>query len=168
MLYKGAGQNDKSDSYFFNYPTIDMLPQSLQQGMENLKNHKCLHLYPSFWQWFMWHFGGFILVDLQDREYELISQKTGVPEDEIDNALSSYSVLFGGTKWVRDYSDYGNYKFIFQFPCVFRGVGANVRRIYYTEEGKFEELRDVLSGQYTYSDLLRWNNSLVELLVKHS
>ncbi len=42
------------------------------------------------------------------------------------------------------------------------GVGANYRRLLYTESGKFEDLE--LTGTHTLKDLIKWNNLTIEVL----
>jgi len=62
--------------------------------MEEIRKDKYLHLYPIFWQWFTWVFGGFVLLDVEKDELELLSAKTGIPVEEIPNAFAAYDKLF--------------------------------------------------------------------------
>ena len=168
-LYKIAGNENKTNDCSkiagldSEISFLNMLPTSFKKGLDALSEHKYFHKYPIFWQWFMWIFGGFILKDYEEREYELLSQKTGIPIDEIANALESYQILFPRDDgWFMDLSSSSNIKLMKMFPVPFMGIGANYRRLIYTKSGKFEDLR--LSGKYTLTDLIKWNNLTVEVL----
>jgi len=66
---------------------LPFLPQSFIDGITELSKHKYFYKYPVFWQWFMWLMGGFILLDYESQEYDILSDKSGIPVDEIPNAL---------------------------------------------------------------------------------
>ena len=142
---------------------LDSLPQSFKDGLNMISKHKHFNKYPIFWQWFMWIFGGFILKDYEEKEYKILSQKTGIPIDEIPIALECYQILFpidGG--WFKDMSPNSNIKCMKMFPVPFMGVGANYRRLLYTESKKFEDIK--IPGMYTSSDLVKWNNLTIDVL----
>ena len=142
---------------------LDLLPESFKDGMKQLEEHKYFYKYPAFWQWFMWLFGGFILKDYKEKEYEVLSQKTGIPIEEISNALKAYQILFPRDDgWFMDLSPASNIKMMKIFSVPFMGVGANYRRLIYTESGKFEDLE--LTGMHTLNDLIKWNNLTVKVL----
>jgi hypothetical protein len=110
----------------------------------------------------MWIFGGFILKDYEEEEYEFLSQKTGIPRDEIPTALESYLILFPQDDgWFMDLRN-SNIKLMKMFPVPFMGVGANYRRLIYTESEKFEDLK--LTGMHTLNDLIKWNNLTIKVL----
>lgn len=167
-LYESRGMVERASDHMtiragdreFRFPRV--LPPRFLAGLETICREPYFHRYPVFWQWFLWVFGGFILTDHQDREYELLSAKTGVPVEEIPRALESYGRLFphdGG--WFQE-SDHANIRFMKMFPVPFMGIGANYRRLVYTETGKFEDIE--LRGTYTRNDLVRWNNLVVDVL----
>ena len=92
-----------------------------------------------------------------------MSKQTGIPIEEIPNALSAYDILFpneGG--WFLDLSPYSNIRVLKMFPVPFMGAGANYRRLKYTEKGDFKELN--LTGEHTLTDLIKWNNLTIEVL----
>jgi hypothetical protein len=141
---------------------FDMLPYSFQMGLDSISKDNYFHLYPIFWQWFTWVFGGFILLDYKEAEYDLLSKKTSIPIDEIDNAFSSYGKLFPQSRgWFMTFSN-SNIRMLKMFPMPYAGIGANYRRFKYTANQKFEELK--LTGTHTANDLIRWNNLVVEVL----
>jgi len=141
---------------------LNLLPQSFQEGLATIKSHRYYFRYPVFWQWFLWIFGGFILKDYEEREYGLLAEKTGIPKEEIPNAFASYEILFPGADgWFMDLSA-SNIRLMKLFPVPFLGIGANYRRLMYTDDGKWEHLE--LSGLHTRNDLIKWNNVTVELL----
>ncbi len=143
--------------------SLALLPQSFKDGLNSISKNKYFTKYPVFWQWFMWIFGGFILKDYEEREYKILSQKTGIPVGEIPNALESYQILFPlDDGWFMDLSPNLNIKMMKMFPVPFMGVGTRYRRLLYTESGKFEDLE--LTGMHTLTDLIKWNNLTVEVL----
>lgn len=142
---------------------LEILPQSFQRGLDSIAKHKYFFKYPIFWQWFLWLFGGFILEDYKQQEYELLSAKTGIPIEYIDQALEAYELLFPREDGWFLTSRYAKIKFLKIFPTPFMGIGANYRRFKYGE-GEWDNLK--LSGRHTKSDLFKWNNVVVELLAK--
>lgn len=142
---------------------LDLLPESFKDGMEQLVKHKYFYKYPVFWQWFMWIFGGFILKDYREKEYDILSQKSGIPVEEIPNALESYQIMFPRDDgWFKDLSPNSNIEIMKMFPVPFMGIGANYRRLLYTNSKKFEDLE--LTGIHTLNDLTKWNNLTIEVL----
>ncbi len=142
-------------------PLVDF-PKRFKEALLQLEKREYLVRYPVFWQWFLGVFGGFLLTDYETQEKELLARKSGIPADRIDEAFSVYDLLYpieGG--WFRE-SKQSNTRVLMLYPCPLRGVGANYRRLQYTDSGSFDDLR--LDGEYTDNDLSRWNNALVELL----
>jgi len=169
LLYKNAGIDDKIMSVplltvhgeVFE-TSFDTLPQTFRNGLDEISTHKYFNRYPIFWQWFIWIFGGFILKDYEESEYQILSQKTGIPIDEIAHAFESYQLLFpvdGG--WFMDLAK-SNIRVMKMFPVPFMGVGANYRRLHYTKSHKFKDLE--LTGLHTRNDLIRWNNLTIQVL----
>jgi len=169
-LYKDAGDLSKTENTYekilgFNISSLALLPSSFKEGLNKISKHKYFHKYPVFWQWFMWIFGGFILKDYEDKEYEVLSQKTGIPIEEIPNALDAYQILFprdGG--WFRDLSPNSNIKIMKMFSVPFMGIGAFYRKLIYTRSRKLEHLN--LSGTHTLQNLIKWYN-LTEKVLQH-
>ena len=170
-LYKEAEVKNKTEDISkisgldFEITLLDLLPSSFKEGLDAISKHKYFHKYPAFWQWFMWIFGGFILKDYKEKEYEILSKKTGIPIEEIPNALESYQLLFPTNDgWFMDLPSDSNIKIMKMFPVPFMGVGANYRRLLYTESRKFKDLE--LTGMHTLNDLSKWNDLTVEVLRK--
>ena len=169
-VYKKAGVQNKTEAsplagFDLEEFLLDLLPSSFKEGLNILSEHKYFQRYPIFWQWFMWLFGGFILKDYEEKEYEILSQKTGIPVEEIPNALEAYQILFPrDDSWFMDLSPNSNIKIMKMFSVPFMGIGANYRRLLYTESGKLEDLH--LTGMHTLDDLIKWNNLAVEVLKK--
>lgn len=169
-LYKDAGVASKTNDVIrsilgLEFHLIDSLPGSFKHGLDTISKHKYFRRYPVFWQWFMWIFGGFILKDYEEKEYAILSKKTGIPVNEIANAFASYQVLFPlDDGWFTDLSPHSEVKIMKMFPVPFMGVGANYRRGLYlkNEEDPISSLE--VSGRWTKNDLIKWNNLLVEVL----
>ena len=167
-LYKMGGDENKTKDHLeiagldFEISLLDLLPTSFKEGLDTLSNHKYFNKYPVFWQWFMWIFGGFILKDHEEKEYEMLSKKTGIPIEEIPNALEAYQILFPQEDgWFIDLPK-SNIKMLKMFSVPFMGIGANYRRLLYTPSGEFEDLN--VRGEYTLHDLIKWNNLTVKVL----
>jgi len=141
---------------------FDLLPQDLRDRIDLLSSDEYVHLYLSFWQWFLWIFGGIILKDYEKQDYELLSKKTGIPAKHIPRAFEAYEILFpveGG--WFNQIRT-SQIKFIKLFSVPFMGNGVNYRRLNYANDGKYESLK--LSPDYTRNDLEKWNDCIVNLL----
>jgi len=166
ILGRRNREEKKNDAFGKNFEKdlLSLLPTSFKKGMEQIESHKYFYRYPIYWQWFMWFFGGFILKDYENEEYMILSKKTGIPIDEIPNAMSSYQLLFPQDDgWFIDLNpQVSNIKMIKMFPISFSGVGANFRRIIYADSKKYKKLS--LSGENTLRDLIKWNNLTVKVL----
>ncbi len=141
----------------------NMLPHSFLNGLNEIKDDAYFYRYPVFWQIFLWQFGGFILNDYKDQEYCLLSMKSGIPIEKIDDALSAYGKIFpfnGG--WFKKADGNSNITTIKMMCVPFMGIGSNLRIRTYAEDGKLESLD--LSGTYTRSNLASWNNLVVDIL----
>jgi hypothetical protein len=167
-LYKEAGYENKTKDVSrkilgLEFSLFDSLPSLFKDGLDIICKQQYCNRYPVFWQWFMWLFGGFILKEQQEKEFEILSEKTGIPVDEIPNALASYQVLFPMKDgWFQDLSPFSNVILMKLFPVPFMGIGANYRRLLYTQNRDFSDLK--IGGQHTINDLIRWNNLTVEVL----
>ncbi len=168
IIFKETG-NDHNEIFAIKFGDADfestllnLLPMSFQIGLKEISSHPCFHRYPVFWQWFLWIFGGFVLKDYQERDYELLSAKTGIPIKEIPRALKSYETLFPRSDGWFIEPKQTNIKMLKLFPVPFMGVGANYRRLMYGADQKWEDLQ--LTGPHTLDDLLKWNNVVVDLL----
>lgn len=169
ILYKMAGVSTRTQDITrrtlgFEYSLMETLPVSFRAGLEELSSHQYFHKYPLFWQWFLWVFGGFILKDYQEQEYLVLSEKTGIPIEEIDNAFNSYQILFPvNDGWFLEYPN-SMVRHMKIFPVPFMGIGANYRLWLYGE-GDNPEYKDLkTSGLYTVNDLAKWNNLVVKVL----
>jgi len=145
------------------------IPQTIKKGLEVLVKEPYFHRYPVFWQFFTYVMGGFILTDLREKEYEYISENTGIPVEEIPNAFDSFNKLFpkpSGWMFTMPRSNIEWHRF---FPIPFSGVGANHRRFIHLKEfdeddKTYEELAKLIEGQKTMTDLIKWNNLGYEIL----
>lgn len=171
LCYKANGHENKADKILslvidgqtFRIP-ITTFPRRFEEALLEIEKEPAFRRYPVFWQWFLGVFGGFILKDYEEQELSLLSEKTGVPLDQIDNAFAAYHKLFpveGG--WFSEDQN-SNIRMLKLYPNHMRGVGANYRRLIYTDDAKFDSMR--LTGRYTLTDLQKWTNAAVRLLTK--
>ncbi len=145
--------------------SFESLPGTFRTGIERIKDEPFFHRYPVFWQWFMWAYGGFILLDKKDEEYAHMATRTGIPVDEIPRALAAYDALFPTSEtWFTDTSPNARILKLKMFPVPFMGLGAFYRRRMYCGEDGLGKL--AVTGRYTVSDLARWNSAAVSVLNK--
>lgn len=170
-LYRREGNADKVsrtvDVSGLEMPGELFLPNSFLTALSIIEQEPYFHLYPVFWQWFLWIFGGFILSDHKEKEYSLLSKKTGIPVDNIDQALGVYDLLFpsfGCGKWLMNRNT--NIRAMKLFPVPFMGVGANYRRYYHCPNSSFDELN--LADTNARKDITKWNNLACEILRRSS
>lgn len=172
LLYKKAGKYDKIENSVissvqlgeskFEFTSFDTLPLTFRRGLEEISTHKYFNRYPIFWQWFFGVFGGFILIDYEEVEYQLLSEKTGIPVEEIPNAFKSYQILFPVNEgWFKTLSN-SNIQVMKFFPVPFMGIGANYRGFIHTKSRKLEDLE--VTGNHTKRDLFKWNNLTMEVI----
>lgn len=128
------------------------LPSNIRYGLLTLKNQPYYHLYPRFWQIFIYAFGGFILLDKEKEEYELLSILSGIPIGNIQQAFESFDLLFQSNNgWMRE-DDKTNIRMLAMMPPPFLGIGANMRRLLYRagdaeDLATFDNLEKIVTGQ---------------------
>lgn len=95
--------------------------------------------YPMLWQTFLWTWGGFILSDRKESEYEELSKESGVPVAEVESALQLWDDLFpipGG--WFA--SPAGDQRHQLKLmPAALRGIGA-YRRLCASKTDDYQNL----------------------------
>lgn len=120
---------------------------------------------------FLYVFGGFILNDRKEKEYELLSKITKLPKEEIDDALDIWNELFPlNNGWFQKPTNNSNIYALKMMPAPLYGIGANLRLHLYgnkeiEQEGNlFDNLKSLLTGQHTFDDVNGWNNSAYYML----
>jgi hypothetical protein len=139
-----------------------VLPNSFREGLDTLKGHAAFKRYPLFWQVFLWGFGGFYLNDRTEIEFAWLSEQTGVPVGEVPNALQAFDILFpypnGGSWFATPGPTHATRVKMMPFPMC--GLGALQRRLRYGVEDYYK----LGYADHTGDDLVRWHNSLVDVL----
>lgn len=172
QLFKNAGDTNLTNNEIirrdemlglrFEYTLIDNLPMNFMENLNIISQDEYFHRYPIFWQTFLWLFGGFILNDYKEEEYKLLSEKSGIPIDEIPAAFQSYERLFPLKKgWFMEIPN-SNITIMKMFPIPFRGMGAHYRKVKFTEKSDYNELD--LTGDKTFNDLIKWNGLAYNVL----
>lgn len=162
LIDRLKGNYDPKD--IFNQLEYLTLPNTIKTGLTEITKDEYFYLYPRFWQFFTYVFGGFILTDIEEKEFELLSKKTGIPVEEIPNAFDAFDKLFprnGG--WFFKFPK-SSIRWHSLFPISFCGLGANYRRLVYTDEKDYDNLYKLLSDDKTSFDLSKWNNLAYEIL----
>ena len=164
-LLRPAGQKSLFDDL-----GDELLPLTMKEGMSQLKGKPYFHLYPYFWQIFIFLFGGFIINDKQkkEEEYNLLSSITGIPVENIDSALEVFDLLFplpNGGSWLYDIPK-STVTMLMFMPVPFCGIGVNFRRFVYTDDQELASLKKVLRGEKTFNDFIKWNNLAAAYLYK--
>lgn len=146
------------------------LPSNIKTGMDKLCTYPHYYLYPVLWQNFIFVLGGFLLTDKLEDEYHILSELSGVPEDEVSVAMGAFDLLFplSDGSWLLD-KPYTTIRILKFMPLPFSGLGANFRKLYYRRDNgdvDYPYLREILSGTYTVGDLIKFNNLAIEYLSK--
>ena len=143
---------------------LTLLPTTFLRGLSAIEKEPNFCLYPLFWQVFLWGWGGFILKDQQEEEFQELSAQTGLPVDCIPAALQAFDKLFPiSDGWLREIST-ASYRLVTMVPWPFCGIGAFQRFL----RKKVENYSDLkLSGQYTASDLVHWHNAGVQIIEQY-
>ena len=155
-----VSEGSKQDGQVDLYQILSMLslPRSVESGIREIRNDEFFHLYPHFWQFFTYVFGGFILLDLKDQEYEILSKNTGIPVNHIDKAFKVFDKIFPRAKpWLSQLPNTTILAHTFFSPAI-AGLGANYRRLKYVNGKDYDELYKKLTGRHTDYDLNKWNN----------
>ncbi len=160
------------------FDTWEWVPLNFRNALKEISDDEYLHRYPIFWQWFLWIFGGFIIESAKDLEFELLSEKTGIPVDEIPRALEVYELLFplkGGGSWFLRVPGYGsgNILLLKLFSVPFMGLGVLYRLYNYFEDMEkwdvnfYLQLRKKLGLSISESNELRKWMRLTLHVLKH-
>jgi hypothetical protein len=139
-----------------------MLPSTFVSAFHWLRAQPNYRLYATFWQQFLWGWGGFFLDHMKESEFEWMSTYSGIPVDEIPNALSAYDHFFPiQSGWLVTPGNYTNAVRVMNFPMAFHGIGAHHRRQQYG----FETFSALPTGRlHTTTDLGKWVNNSVDLM----
>lgn len=145
-----------------------ILPSNIKNGLKELQKEPYSYLYPYFWQVFVYLFGGFILNDKKEEEYELLSSITQIPVENIPDAFNAFDKLFPlneGRKWLIQQPN-SNITVMQFFPYPLSGIGANFRRMRYKNENddSYDNLAKQLTGVHTIKDVIKWNNLAYKFL----
>lgn len=141
-----------------------VLPNSFRAGLDELKTHAAFKRYALFWQVFLWGFGGMYLSDRKDTEFQWLADETGVPVEEVPNALRAFDILFplpGGGSWLVTPGP-THLTRVKMMPVPMAGIGSFLRRRKYGVE-KYQELG---YADYTGKDIAIRHNAVVNLLGK--
>ncbi|MCC5481200.1 hypothetical protein [Streptomyces barringtoniae] len=139
--------SEDGQSFFFQGLTYHALPMTFHEGMEWLREQPNFRRYATFWQQFLWGWGGFYLEDRESEEFEWMAAYSGIPADEIPTALEAFDRFFpipNGWFTTPGWTDIHLLKMV---PMTFQGIGAHQRRIQYTLADNVSALKP--SAPYT-------------------
>jgi hypothetical protein len=147
----------------WNQILFNTLPTTFHKGLNQLERQPSFRRYALFLQVFLWGLGGFYLEDRKETEFRWLSERTGIPYDEIPAALKVFDVLFprpGGESWiVRPGPTQCNV--VMMVPTPFKGLGAYERIRIHGLMRSYEELGYT---DYTSRDLGTWTLSAIHFL----
>ncbi|MFG2715323.1 hypothetical protein ACGFX2_32895 [Streptomyces goshikiensis] len=150
-------------SFFFQGLTYHVLPGTFHDGIAWLREQPNFSRYATFWQQFLWGWGGFYLNDRTGEEFEWMAEYSGIPAEEIPTALEAFDRFFpipSGWLTTPGNTDIHLLKMV---PLIFQGVGAHHRRIQYNLVDNLSELQP--SAPYTASDLAKRIRCTVDFLL---
>ncbi|MFI2380482.1 hypothetical protein ACH5AO_36425 [Streptomyces sp. NPDC018964] len=155
--------SEDGKSFFFQGLTYRLLPETFHDGIAWLREQPSFRRYATFWQQFLWGWGGFYLKDRAGEEFEWMAQYSGIPAGEIPTALEAFDRFFpiaGGWLTTPGSTDIHMLKMV---PFIFQGIGAHQRRIQYNLVGNLSALKP--SAPYTIPDLARRISCAVDFLL---
>lgn len=138
--------------FFFEGLTYHALPDTFHAGIAWLRKQPNFRRYATFWQQFLWGWGGFYLKDRTGEEFEWMAEYSGIPAEEIPTALEAFDRFFpipNGWLTTPGNTDMHILKMV---PWIFQGIGAHQRRIQYNLVDNLSALRPT-GALYTISDL---------------
>lgn len=109
-----------------------VLPATFKSGLKWLMEQDHYALYPTFWQQFMWGWGGLYLTDREDEEFAWMSKHSGIPAHEIPTALEAFDHFFPMGGWWFEPGT-APVRILKMTPYLFQGIGAHHRRVEYGE-----------------------------------
>jgi hypothetical protein len=154
-LDQRAGGDKSANSFDW---SLFALRTSFHNGLEWLGSQPTFWRYPALWEQLCWTWGGFLLTDRLDVEYDQLAAASGVPSREVPGALTTFDRLFplaGG--WFKEPGP-TKARRLALFPFHFHGIGAFRRR----RAGWVPPLDS--PSDHTGADVVRWNNATVGLI----
>ncbi|GHG19414.1 hypothetical protein [Streptomyces hydrogenans] len=155
--------SEDGKSFFFQGLTYHVLPGTFHDGIAWLREQPNFARYATFWQQFLWGWGGFYLEDRTGEEFEWMAKYSGIPADEIPTALEAFDRFFPITNGWLTTPGNTDIHMLKMVPWIFQGIGAHQRRIQYNLVKSLRELQP--SSWYTASDLSKRINCAVDFLL---
>lgn len=147
------------------------LQSNIYNNLEGFRTRPYFYLYPYFLQVYFFVFGGFILLDRREEEYDLLSRITKLPKENINQVFEFWNKLFPtDTNWFRQVNELSNILEFKMTPITIRGIGVNFRLHLYADKEyedpseAFDHLNSIVTGVSTYRDLVKWNNAAYYML----
>lgn len=128
LLEEANSESKKGKAFTWESLIKTLLPESFNNGMDNLSKFEYAQHVPYFLQVFIEVFGGFYC-PTDDRELHQISKATGIPADKIPEALSLLDMFFPIPKgWIHHGTGINLLKGV---PAYLRGAGCFAREDLY-------------------------------------
>ncbi len=156
--------SEDGKSFFFQGLTYHVLPDTFHDGIAWLREQPNFARYATFWQQFLWGWGGFYLKDRTGEEFEWMAKYSGIPADEIPTALEAFDRFFPITNGWLTTPGNTDIHMLKMVPWIFQGIGAHQRRIQYNLVDNLSALRPT-GALYTIPDLAKRISCAVDFLL---
>ncbi|MFI5534606.1 hypothetical protein ACIA8O_39335 [Kitasatospora sp. NPDC051853] len=157
--------SEDREVFIFQGLTYHALPSTFHRGMEWLREQPNFRRYATFWQQFLWGWGGFYLEDRKEQEFKWMSKYSGIPADEIPIALEAFDHFFPISSGWFVTAGATDVRMVKLVPLIFQGLGAHHRRLQYDliDQPNLSALNP--SSWYTLNDLHKRIGCAVDFLL---
>ncbi len=138
---------------------LESLPLSFKRALDVLADVASPERCAVLLQIFVWGWGGFLLEDKLDEEYQLLATQSGLEVKDVERSLAAFVELFPQVEWFTTLRN-SRLRILKLVPAQFRGLGAFQRLRRY----KLKAFEDFGYTDDTALLLNLWYRNLYEFL----